>query len=204
VRAGHGSRPAWACQAGLVSGPRRDRQHELRRVYRAHVRAVYAFLSYSVSADTAEDLTSTTFERVIKAWDRFDPTRASERTWVLAIARNALTDHYRRQRHRNAPSTDEHPALLDSLAHTDDPITRHLSHEGFASWLSHVGGRERDVLALRFAADLSGREIAELMDLTESNVHQILSRSLRLLRRVAEQESASGNDGQPVPPAAHE
>ena len=40
--------------------------------------------------------TSTTFERVIRSWRSYDPRKAGVRTWVLAIARNALTDHYRR------------------------------------------------------------------------------------------------------------
>ena len=45
---------------------RRSRDEELRAVYRENVAAVYAFLAYSVSRDVAEDLTSATFERVLR------------------------------------------------------------------------------------------------------------------------------------------
>ncbi|MBJ7328698.1 MAG: sigma-70 family RNA polymerase sigma factor [Solirubrobacteraceae bacterium] len=173
-----------------------EQQDELRRVYRTHVRAVYAFFAYSVSADLAEDLTATTFERVIKSWDRFDPSRASERTWILAIARNALTDHFRRARHRNAVSLDEHPALVDRLAAADDPIARHLAAQGFADWLRHLSAREQEILALRFGADLSAADIAGLTDHSEANVHQITSRALRRLREIAEGERVSGSDAQ--------
>lgn len=171
-----------------------DRDEELRRVYRAHVRAVYAFLAYSVKRETAEDLTSTTFERVLRAWDSFDPERGSERTWVLSIARNALTDHFRRQQLRAAVSTDEHPALLDRLVETADPLARHLSLDGLTSWLRELGPRDREVLALRYAADLSAREIAEVTGLSEANVHQLVSRSLRRLRDVAEKRAATGSE----------
>ena len=55
------------------------------------------------------------------------PQRGPERAWVLAIARNLLTDHYRRQRHRDTVSTDEHPLLLDALS-SDDWVERRLTH----------------------------------------------------------------------------
>ena len=167
---------------------------ELRRVYRAHVRAVFAFFAYSVSREVAEDLTAATFERVVKAWARFDPAIASERTWILTIARNVLTDYYRRQSHRGTVSTDEHPALLEAIVAVDDPITRHLSTSGFTSWLRELNDREQQVLALRYGADLSAREIAATLSLSEPNVHQISSRALRRLRDIARQRGVTGSD----------
>jgi RNA polymerase sigma-70 factor, ECF subfamily len=49
-------------------------------------------------------------------------------------------------------------------------------------WLANLEPREREVLALRFAADLSAAEVARHLDLSEANVHQIASRALRRLR----------------------
>lgn len=157
---------------------------ELRRVYREHVDAVYAFFAYAVERATAEDLTSMTFERVIRAWKRYDPAKASERTWILAIARNALTDHYRRQKHRDAVSTDEHPVLLDALSAADE-LDRRLDREELRAWLASLQPREQELLALRYGADLTAADIAELTGLSVANVHQILSRSLRKLRTTA-------------------
>jgi RNA polymerase sigma-70 factor (ECF subfamily) len=159
---------------------------ELRRVYREHVSTVFAFFSYSVSRETAEDLTASTFERVIRAWDSYDPQRGPERAWVLAIARNLLTDHYRRQRHRETLSTDQHPLLLDSLR-SDDWVERRLSYAELQDWLAQLGQRDREVLALRYGADLPATDIATLTGLTAANVHQIISRSLRRLRGLADQ-----------------
>lgn len=164
---------------------RDDDSDDLRRVYRAHVQGVFAFFAYSVPREVAEDLTSSCFERVIRAWGSFDPSRASERTWIMTIARNVLTDHYRRESHRRAVSTDEHPGVIDRLVHDEHPLARSLSSEGFADWLRGLGPEARQVLALRFAADLSASEIAALCDLSVANVHQIVSRSLRRLREAA-------------------
>jgi RNA polymerase sigma-70 factor (ECF subfamily) len=157
-------------------------------VYHQHVSAVFAFFAYSVRKEAAEDLTASTFERVIRAWDRYDARLAPERTWVLAIARNLLTDHYRRQRHRETISADEHPGLLDTVA-GDDWLERRLSHAELHSWLARLNSREREILALRYGADLRATEIADLTGLTTANVHQIVSRSLRRLRDLAESKA---------------
>ena len=165
----------------------------LREVYRDNVEAVYAFFTYSVGHDTAEDLTAATFERVVRSWSRFDPERARPRTWILAIARNVLTDHFRRQSHRNAVSLDEHPALAASLASSDDPAAECLSLATVRDWLGRLEHREREVLALRFGADLPAADIASALELSEANVHQISSRALRRLHDAIGLSELTGN-----------
>jgi RNA polymerase sigma-70 factor (ECF subfamily) len=155
-----------------------SRESDFARVYDEHLRHVYGFLAYRLrDRDLAEDLTQATFERALRAWPRFDPVKASERTWLLTIARNLMIDHYRRDHPEPSAEIDEN--LLPSTAGPE---------EATAGWpelqeaLQQLGEREREVLALRFGADLSGPEIAELTDLTLANVQQILSRSLKRLR----------------------
>ena len=179
-------------------GRTRPGADELEAVYREHVGAIYGFFSYSVGRDVAEDLTAATFERVVRSWNRFDASRSGERTWIYAIARNLLTDHLRRQRHRSGPSLDEHPALMDSIASADDAVQRTLDTDAVQRWLQQLRPREREVLALRYCVDLSVAEIARCMDLTEANVHQICSRALRRLRSTVH-DRASAADG-PVQP----
>lgn len=160
---------------------------EFARFYDEYVWRVYGFFGYRLgSREEAEDLTQLTFERALKAWARYNERRASKGTWVMTIARNLLIDHYRAQ--VPAPqslSEDEvrDPALVmpaldeQSLGLSPD---LELALEG-------LGQRERELLALRFGAELTGPEIAELTDLTVDNVHQILSRSLRRLRAELEE-----------------
>jgi RNA polymerase sigma factor (sigma-70 family) len=174
---------------------RRPPGHELQEAYRDNVGSVYAYFAYFVGAGVAEDLTAATFERVVRAWKSFDPQRATERTWIFAIARNILTDHYRRQQHRSGPSLDEQPGLLSELASADDPAARRLSIEAVKDWLSRLAPREREVLALRYGADLSTAEIARALGLSQANVHQIASRALRRLREDAESSEASRTAG---------
>lgn len=149
--------------------------------YDDNVWHVYGFFGYRVgSREEAEDLTQATFERALKAWRRFDPNRASARTWLIAIAKNLLIDHYRSAGHaRHVPLEGEETADLGQQA---GPEQRLGLEPELETALGRLGERDREVIALRFGGDLTGPEIAELTGLTLANVQQILSRSLRKLR----------------------
>jgi RNA polymerase sigma-70 factor, ECF subfamily len=145
--------PSWA-SLGSVRLRARPDEGVLRNVYRRNVDAVYAFFAYSVSRETAEDLTSATFERVVRSWGSYDPRRGNERTWILRIARNLLVDHFRRSSRRQSTSLDEHPALLDALITSEETAHQRVTTaEGFFALLSRLTPRDRDVIALRYGAD---------------------------------------------------
>jgi RNA polymerase sigma-70 factor (ECF subfamily) len=162
-------------------------------VYDEHVWKVYGFFAYRVGVRAdAEDLTQQTFEKALRAWSRFDPARARPGTWLMAIARNLLTDHYRGDR-----SGLHEPLDLDS---SRAPLAPPGFELGLApeleQALSRLGSREREIIALRFGGEYSGPEIAAILGLSLANVQQIMSRSLRRLRADLEgsagERSASG------------
>ena len=158
---------------------RRAARQEIAELYEQHVWGVYGFFGYRVgSRADAEDLTQLTFERALRAWSRFDPNRASARTWLMSIAANLLIDHYRRDRStRQEPIEDylSRPELITEDAEVG------LSPD-LAAALDQLGERERELIALRFGGELTGPEIAELTGLSLANVQQILSRALRKVR----------------------
>jgi RNA polymerase sigma factor (sigma-70 family) len=126
-----------------------------------------------------------TFERALRAWDRYDGRKATHRTWLLAIARNLLVDHYR------ATASQQADVGLDEIAPSSLPSAEQspaglgLEPE-LAQALNELPDRDREILALRFAGDLTGPEIAEMTSLTLANVQQVISRSLRRLRAALE------------------
>lgn len=154
---------------------------EFSDVYDDHVWSVYGFFGYRVAhRQVAEDLTQVTFEKALRAWTRYDPSRTSPRTWLLAIARNVLVDYYRRDgSRREEPIGENAPARAFGSEPGPEPVG--LSPE-LELALATLGQRDREVIALRFGADLTGPEIAGFLDLSLANVQQILSRSLRRLR----------------------
>jgi RNA polymerase sigma factor (sigma-70 family) len=165
-------------EGGGARPPTGEHRTEFARVYDDHVWRVYAFLGYRVrSREVVEDLTQATFERALRAWPRFDPRRASEATWLLTIARNLLIDHARRD--RSDPHAEIDETLLEPVA---GPEHIAAGSPELMTALEQLSDRERELLALRFGADLTGPEIAVALDLSLANVQQILSRSLRKLR----------------------
>jgi RNA polymerase sigma-70 factor (ECF subfamily) len=142
---------------------------------------VYAFFAYQVPPDVAEDLTSITFERVVRFWSTFDHERGRTRAWVIAIARNVLADHFRKRAAERVVSLEAHPHLGGTTSPSDDPLAQRLSLETVKQWLSLLDHRQQEIIALRYGADMAPRQIAEVVGLTEANVQQILSRGLRRL-----------------------
>lgn len=155
-----------------------------------HVFQVYGFFAYRLrNRGEAEDLPQRTFERALRAWGRYDAEQASIGTWLLAIARNLLIDHFRADRSdRNEPLDDIDGA--HRVLHADAPLPDLGLEPDLERALATLSPRERELVALRFGADLTGPEIAKLLDLTLANVQQILSRSLRRMR--AQLEATEG------------
>lgn len=159
---------------------------DFAEVYREQVWHVYGFFAYRLSdKDAAEDLTQGTFERALRAWSRFDRRRASERTWLLAIARNLLIDYHRRYRPDPIDPADQR--LSASAGEPEDDLAGSAE---LIDALSHLPDRDREILALRYGGDLTGPEIAALLGLSLSNVQQITSRALRRLRELIGESQA--------------
>ena len=160
------------------------RDDAFERLYTEHAQALYAFLSYrSGDRVLAEDLLADTFERALRARRRFDPRKASEKTWLYAIALNCLRDNARRrstevralERMASGPSpgsTGEMEEVSDR-----DLISRNLAV---------LTDEEREAIALRFGADLTVPEIAKLTGEPLTTMEGRLYRALRKLREAME------------------
>jgi RNA polymerase sigma-70 factor (ECF subfamily) len=162
--------------------------------YDEQVWNVFGFFAYRVAdRSDAEDLTQQTFERALRAWSRFDPARAPLGVWLISIARNLLVDHYRRN--GAAPRAEPLDAVPEEQLGSEMPAPDLGLDPDLAAALATLSPRDREIVALRFGADLTGPEIAETTGLTLANVQQILSRSLRKLR--AHLEAVEGQEHSP-------
>lgn len=158
-----------------------------REWYEAHGGAVYGYVRFHVSSpDVAEDLTSDTFVKALAAADRFDPTRASLRTWIIAIARNAVRDHLRQaRRRRHLPLA----SLRDLAFDAPSPEERLLWEEEVRRVLEAIGrlgDEDREIIGLRYGSGLAAAAIAVTLGLKESAVRTRLWRALKRLRREVE------------------
>jgi RNA polymerase sigma-70 factor (ECF subfamily) len=157
------------------------------RLYEHYFPTVYNYIRYRVDMVTlAEDLTSETFIRALERQHTFDSCRGSFAAWLFTIARNLVNSHYRARRRRMILPLNAVDDLPDP---TPGPETRILGDEQHAELLTalqQLSERERDLLGLKFASNLSHREIAHLTGLTENHVSVVLYRALRRLRCILE------------------
>ena len=150
----------------------------LDQAFELYYPAIFRYFRYrGADADTANDLSSSTFERALRGIDRFDARKSQIQTWLFAIARNVAINHWKSESiHFSVPLDDQ---LLDS---NDPPLEDVMisieSKEQMLTALQSLDVRAREIIALKFGGPLTNRQIAELVSLTEQNVAVILYRSL--------------------------
>jgi RNA polymerase sigma-70 factor (ECF subfamily) len=148
-------------------------------VYHDLLPRVYNFFRYQVGDDAlAEDLTATTFMKAWRERARYRHDLSAFSTWLYSIARHVAIDHYR---------THKPIAPLDAADGASDiDIERLVARRADAARLHVLLGRlpqrEREIIALKYGAEMTNRAIATLTGLSESNVGTILHRTVQTLR----------------------
>jgi RNA polymerase sigma-70 factor (ECF subfamily) len=141
-----------------------------------HLDDVYGYLVYLTrDRSLAEDLTADTFEKALRLWRRFDPTRASARTWLCQIARTTALDWFRSEERRQR--REERAAPPDQVEVVfADGLSPHIE-----AALAELSAGEREVIALRVLLDLDGEEAARVLGISPTAVSTRLSRALKKL-----------------------
>ncbi len=167
--------------AAPVSAEAADRGwfEELYRSSAADVHAYVASLLRDRAA--AEDVTALAFERAYRRRAVFNPGRGSARAWLFTIARNAALDELRRRR-RSA-------ALVGDLAAegpTFEDEDRRARSDAVRVGLEQLDPRQRELILLKFHAQLSNAELAKVLGCSVSNAGTRLCRALERLREVCD------------------
>jgi RNA polymerase sigma-70 factor (ECF subfamily) len=160
------------------------RHEAFERLYEEHAQPLLAFLTYRTGDRVlAEDLLADTFERVLRARWRFDPRKGSEKTWLYTIALNLLRDHGRRQG-AEMRALERVPASAVAVAPDALPAEFQAVDDRDALHRAMVclSDEEREVIALRYGADLTAPDMAKLLKTKLTTVEGRLYRALRRLR----------------------
>jgi RNA polymerase sigma-70 factor (ECF subfamily) len=154
--------------------------HDFDALYRENVDAIYRYLyRRTLTRMTAEDLTSQTFLKALEKIDSFDPAKGRFGGWVMTIAKNVLTDHFRALK----PQTD-----IDDVwdLSSDDDVAGSLedkeAHAELRDALAKLPKDKREIVLLRMWEDLSYAEIAAVTGKSEGNCKVIFSRAMKDLR----------------------
>jgi DNA-directed RNA polymerase specialized sigma24 family protein len=121
------------------------------------IRRVYAYVAYRLGdGPDAEDVTNDVFERALRYRASFDESRGQPIAWLLGIARRCVDG---------------------------DVGSDVVSRMTLAAAIEGLDERERDLLALRYGADLTARQIGDLLGLRTNAVEVALHRALARLRK---------------------
>jgi RNA polymerase sigma-70 factor (ECF subfamily) len=150
--------------------------------YRVFFPRVFAYVYGRVhNVHLTEDLVADVFER---AFLKVDSLRNDEAfsTWLFTIARNVIISHGRKRYRETTIDPDVLKEIAPSGASVEGDILLREELNTVARLLKDFPQREQDIVSLKFDAELTNSQIAQIMELSEPNVRVILFRTLRKLR----------------------
>ena len=146
---------------------------------------VYRFLFYRTrSTQLAEDLTSETFFRALRSMNNFRWQGKDFGAWLMTIARNLCTDHFKAGRTRLEVTTDDMGAHDDSTEGPESAVLASLTNELLMEALTRLPDEQRDCLVMRFLQGMSIAETAAVLDRSDGAVKQLQLRGVRNLAKL--------------------
>jgi RNA polymerase sigma-70 factor, ECF subfamily len=178
--------PAHRGQAagGIVMDGSEPSDFDVTRAYDAHGHALFGFAVNALrDRGAAEDCVQETFLRAWRARDRYDPSRASDRTWLFAIARNVIADALRARERMPRPTAVAVESAASDIADDVDPgATDPLERLHLVGALATLSAAHREVLVAVHVYGLSYDELAERTGVSAATLRTRAFYALRALR----------------------
>jgi RNA polymerase sigma-70 factor, ECF subfamily len=144
------------------------------------IRRVYGYVAYRIGdGPDAEDVTNDVFERALRYRDSYDSARGAPLQWLLGIARRCVDTELGR------PRAEE--GSVHDMASQEDLEEDTVERLSVAAALEGLDDRSKDLVALRYGADLTARQIASLLGLKTNAVEVALHRALARVRQDLDQ-----------------
>lgn len=140
------------------------------------IRRVYAYAAYRLGdGPDAEDVTSETFERALRYRKSYDPAKGEPVAWLLGIAKRCIDGGWSKMEY----ATEDVDAV--DTSDLEEETIRRLTVSRAVAGLDE---RDRELIALRYGADLTARQIAELLGARTNAIEVALHRALGRLRGI--------------------
>jgi RNA polymerase sigma factor (sigma-70 family) len=147
------------------------------------IRRVYLYVSYRLGdGPDAEDVTGTVLENAVRYIETYDEVRGEPLTWLLGIARRCVAQALV-GREQATLELHEMRAEGDLEAETIERLTLEAA-------LQTLSEHDRELLSLRYGADLRARQIGKLLGMKPNAVDVAIHRALARLREALEREEA--------------
>jgi RNA polymerase sigma-70 factor (ECF subfamily) len=157
---------------------------EFSDLYNAYYSKVFAYVYGRVQdKDVSMDIVADVFE---KAYLKMKNLRSPESfgSWLFTIARNEVSSHWRKE--KPAAKAAQEAAIENSLHGQPKSPEETLLHKervaALGELVKQLPKREQEIIALKFDAELTNREIAGILATSEVNVRVTIFRAIRKLR----------------------
>ncbi|HEY9565964.1 MAG TPA: sigma-70 family RNA polymerase sigma factor [Nocardioides sp.] len=147
--------------------------------------AVYRFLFYRTRSQTlAEDLASETFFRALRSMNNFRWQGKDFGAWLLTIARNLTTDHFKAGRTRLELTTEDMGLHDDATEGPENAVMAALNNEHLLQAMQQLPKEQQECLVMRFLQGMSIAETATVLNRSDGAVKQLQLRGVRNLAKL--------------------
>jgi RNA polymerase sigma-70 factor (ECF subfamily) len=147
--------------------------------------SVYRFVYYRTRSQTlAEDLASETFFRALRSMNNFRWQGKDFGAWLMTIARNLTTDHFKAGRTRLEQTTEDMGVHDDATEGPETAVLAALTNETLLRSLTELPKEQQECLIMRFLQSMSIAETAQVLGRSEGAVKQLQLRGVRNLAKL--------------------
>lgn len=171
----------------------------LKRLYDHYFPRLYAYVSYRVGrVQDVEDLVAGTFLKAIEGIEGFKwQHKNSFAAWLFSIARNLISNFYRREQRWETVPLDESPNLQASKLLPEDVALQKEKFQSLRRLIGTLTPRQQEIITLRFFGGLRNQEIAEILGIDERTVAAHICRGLKTAHRKYINEFVSKEERNP-------
>lgn len=152
-------------------------------IFEKYYKRIFNYVAYRVPGiHTAEDLTSAIFEKILNKLGTYSEAKAPFEVWLFAIARNVVNDYYRQQKRKQFFSLEMVKELVSSKRDPENLMLKEEQNDQLMRALRQLDARERNIIALKYGANLRNTDIAQITGQSESNIGVICYRAMKKLK----------------------
>jgi RNA polymerase sigma-70 factor (ECF subfamily) len=170
-------------EAALLARARSCDQEALAQIHQTYHPAILRYITYRISdRDTAEDLTSEVFTRLMAALGGATTPQHTLRGWLFGVASRVVSDYFR-QRYRAPRRVELSETIPLMTADPSDVVADHLVEEKLWRAIAELTEEQQNVITLRFGYGMPTQEVANQMGKSEGAIKQLQARAIANLSR---------------------
>ncbi len=171
-----------AAEEALILATQAGDRAAFEGLYKAYYDRVYRYIFARVNNRAeSEDLAAEVFLKAYVGIHTYSPRGLPFASWLFRIAHNLVIDHVRRRARRPTTVLDESVSLMSG--NPEDEVVFGMTYAEVRAAMVEITDAQRQVIALRFGAELSIAETAEAMKKKEGAIKALQHSAIGALRQ---------------------